>query len=77
MDLHPCCVTWASLVPRQDSPSLTYSWKLLDDSLGFLVDGIELEQCACTLPAHRAGWDGGVTLLSSLPTDTEAERCGP
>lgn len=30
VDLHPYCVTWASLVPGQNSPSLTGIWNLLD-----------------------------------------------
>ena len=94
MGLGLCCVTQASLVPGQDSPSLTNSWNLLgDNSLGFLVNGIWLEQAvpAPCLPTELdgiapplsrrtrfLGQDGGsVTLLSPPSTDTEAEGRGP
>lgn len=67
MDLGPHCVTWASVVPGQDSPSLAHMWNLLDDnSLGILVNGIWLEQAVRALQStHRAGWG------RSLPSPVE------
>lgn len=58
VDPGPHCVTWASLVPGQDSPFVTHIWNLLDDnSPGFLVNGICLHSSGST---HRGG---GVGLL--------------
>lgn len=92
VDPGPHCVTWASLVPGQDSPFVTHIWNLLDDnSPGFLVNGICLHSSGS---AHRGGGgssplspkepgslarmgEGRVIVFSPLSTDTEEEGCGP
>ena len=67
VDPGPHCVTWASLVPGQDSPSLTHIWNLLDDnSLGFWSMGFGWNRLCLHLDrtTHRAGW--GRSLASPI-----------